>query len=324
MRLFWRTGRIGGLLLVLGALLAPARAEDADAPRFIAVTFDDLPGNCRGCSVGQLAEMTGKLLASLERQGISATGFVNEDKLSPRGDVEPERVELLERWLEAGHELGNHTFSHPDLHETPLPEFQQDVLRGEAVLRPLVQRHRKRLRYFRHPFLHTGRDLDTKRTLETFLAERGYEVAPVTVDNSEWIFARAYDNALARVDVVAASDVAEAYVPYLAAKIEYYERQSQALLGYEVKQILLLHANRLNADTFDRVARMMRGRGYAFVPLEEALTDAAYRSPDAYVGPAGISWLHRWALTAGRRGEFFAGEPRTPAFVLDEAGVESE
>jgi hypothetical protein len=40
-----------------------------------------------------------------------------------------------------------------------------------------------------------------------------------------------------------------------------------------------------------------------------------YRSPDEYVGPAGITWLHRWALTAGRRGAVFAGEPEVPAWI---------
>ena len=36
---------------------------------------------------------------------------------------------------------------------------------------------------------------------------------------------------------------------------------------------------------------------------------------DTYVGPAGITWLHRWALTAGKRGPFFAGEPTVPQYI---------
>lgn len=88
--------------------------------------------------------------------------------------------------------------------------------------------------------------------------------------------------------------------------------------------MLLLHANALNADHFDGLASMMRRRGYRFVSLERALEDPAYGSEDRYAGKGGITWLHRWALTRGVEPEFFDGEPRTPPFVLDEAGVESE
>ncbi|NUO83097.1 polysaccharide deacetylase, partial [candidate division KSB1 bacterium] len=60
----------------------------------------------------------------------------------------------------------------------------------------------------------------------------------------------------------------------------------------------------------------MAKRGYAFVSLEEALRDEAYRTEDTYTGPAGISWLQRWAMAQGKTGEFFKGEPRTPEFGL--------
>ena len=49
-------------------------------------------------------------------------------------------------------------------------------------------------------------------------------------------------------------------------------------------------------------SQSMKARGYAFITLEEALADEAYRSPDTYVGRWGISWLHHWELTAsGKR-----------------------
>ena len=60
---------------------------------------------------------------------------------------------------------------------------------------------------------------------------------------------------------------------------------------------------------------MIQSRGYRFVRLEEALQDEAYRSPDSYAGTGGITWLHRWALTQGKRGSFFAGEPEVPDWV---------
>jgi hypothetical protein len=83
--------------------------------------------------------------------------------------------------------------------------------------------------------------------------------------------------------------------------------------------VLLLHASRLNADAFDGLAGMLERRGYRFVPIEEALSDPAYDSRDTYAGPAGITWLHRWAITAGVSPKVFSGEPEVPGWVAEAA-----
>ncbi|HYO63213.1 MAG TPA: polysaccharide deacetylase family protein [Pyrinomonadaceae bacterium] len=317
------------VILLLTCLAAGSAADAARVgqrervARAVAVTIDDLPVVAQG-DLRRHQEITRKLLASLRAHRVPAVGFVNEGKLVENGVRQPARVALLRAWVEAGLELGNHTFSHHDLHTTPLEQFQRDVIRGEEVTRALLKERGKQLRYFRHPFLHTGADLETKRRFEEFLAARGYRIAPVTHDNSEWIFARAYDNAWRRGDRQLMARIGRDYVDYMERRFEYFEQQSVQLFGYEMKKTLLIHANALNADYFDELARMMRRRGYQFITLDEALTDKAYRSPDAYAGPGGITWVHRWAITAGKTSDFFRGEPRTPAYIMKEAGVERE
>jgi hypothetical protein len=98
-------------------------------------------------------------------------------------------------------------------------------------------------------------------------------------------------------------------------KVAYYEQQSRALFGREIPLVLLLHANSINARRFAALADALAERGYRFVPLVEAVADPAYESTDEYTGPAGISWIHRWALTRGVEKGFFAGEPETPGWV---------
>ncbi len=100
---------------------------------------------------------------------------------------------------------------------------------------------------------------------------------------------------------------------------------SQALFGRQIRQILLIHANRLNAEALDRLLEMLRRRSYSFISLSAALEDPAYASPDSFTGRGGISWLDRWALTAGKPDKaFFQDEPRVPAWVMSEAGVTGE
>ncbi len=316
-------------LVVLSSSPCPA-AETTD--RQMVLTFDDLPAQrAQRQPQARIVEITDSLLRVLQQRSIPAVGFVNENKLEVDGKVDPERVALLERWLDAGQELGNHSYSHPDLHrpaeggqtkQGPLADFQRDVLLGEAVTRPLVEGRSKKLRFFRHPFLHTGRDLETKRGLERFLAEHGYRVAPVTIDNSEWIFARAYTEALERDDKDLQSRTGDAYVDYMERMVEFYEGQSRALFEREIPQVLLLHANALNGHHLDRLTARLERRGYRFVDLETALRDPAFDSPDTYVGAGGITWLHRWALTRGVDRAMFKGEPTTPQWVQELAGIQ--
>ena len=292
----------------------------AQAPsREIAITFDDLPiAGVLPRDIESSRELTRKLLAAITAHHVPAIGFVNEDKLNGAGGaVDPQRVELLRHWLDASLELGNHAYSHPDLHATPLDAFEADVLKGERVTRPLMAARGLTLRFFRHPFLHTGRDLVTKAAFEKFLGDHGYRVAPVTIDNDEYVFAGAYDRAAKRGDRDIVRRVSEAYVPYMEAKAEFFERNSRELFNREIPQVLLVHANMLNADRFGDLAAMFERRGYRFISLERAIADPAYQSADTFVGTGGITWLHRWALTRAVPKTFFAGEPETPAFVAE-------
>lgn len=219
-------------------------------------------------------------------------------------------------------ELGNHTYSHPDLHRIPLSEFEVDLLRGEEIGRPLAENRQVPYRYFRHPYLHTGRDLETKHALEDRLDQLGYQIAPVTIDNSEWIFARAYDEASDRQDPDLQQKVGTEYIAYMMRVVSYYENQSRGLFDREIPQVLLVHANALNAHYLDPLLEALSQRGYEFIQLTRALSDPAFDSADTYTGPGGITWLHRWALTRGVDRDFFSGEPLTAQWVQDLAGID--
>lgn len=291
-------------------------SSEAERParREVAVTFDDLPGvamlQSQRCNPKAFAELNATLVQKLREHRVPAIGFVVERNVCE--GQEAALPGLLSMWLDAGLELGNHSFSHFDLNDTPLARYQADVIRGERVTKELLRQRGKRLVYFRHPFLHAGKDLATKRSFERFLAARGYTVAPVTIDNQEWVFAEVYARAKDNGDTATATRVGNAYITYMDGIFAFYEKWSVAVVGYEVKQVLLLHANPLNADYFDELVGMMRMRGYAFITLDRALEDPAYALPDTYAGPGGSSWLHRWALTKGMTLE---EEPREPAFI---------
>lgn len=299
----------------------PVFAQKAN--RFIAVTIDDLPVVSTRSDLKNRQEITGKLLAHITKAKVPAIGFVNENKLYVNGKPDEAQINLLREWLKANLELGNHTFSHLGLHNVALEKYEADITKGEILTKKLLQEKGMKMRYFRHPYLWSGTSLEIKNDLGVFLKAHDYTIAPVTIDNSDYIFSSAYDKAFDKGDKKLMKRIGAAYVPYLEAKMDYWERQSVKLFGREIKQTLLLHANFINSDYFDDIAVMLKKRGYQFVTLEEALKDEAYRLPDTFTGRAGISWLHRWALAKGRE-NLLPNEPKTPDFVLKASGFESE
>ena len=291
----------------------------------VAVTFDDLPATGGERRVdAEILAINQAIVGTLGKRGIPAVGFVNEVGLEAEGQIDPARVAALSLWLDAGLELGNHTYSHPSLNRVARDVWFDDVLKGERVTRPLVAARGGTWKWFRHPFLQTGRDLETKHAAEAFLVEHGYRVAPVTIDNGEWIFAKAYATAIAKKDRSVQKKLANEYVAYMERKTDYWERSARALFDRDIPQVLLVHANRLNADQFERIAAMLLKRGYRFVTLDAAVADAAYLSPDTFTGAGGISWIHRWTLTKSGASGVLPGEPAVPAWVMRAADVTSE
>ena len=274
----------------------------AAGPRRVVFTFDDIPGVQHGGDRCDLAPLNRKLVAAIVRNRLPALGLVVESR-GFRNDL----AALYSIWLDAGLTLGNHTASHRDLNTTPIEEFQRDTIAGEATLTKLGRKPR----YFRYPFLRSGTELEKKRAFEAFLRERGYVNAPVTIDNDEYIYADVYARAS---DAETRRKVAVDYIRYMDSVFAFYEQFSRDTLGYEPPQILLLHDNPLNADHLDALVAMVRRRGYRAIPIDEALRDAAYARRDAYIGRRGLSWIHRWALDAGKPAPM---QPDVPAWVMD-------
>ena len=294
---------------------APAAAAKPEAMH-LALTFDDLPGADTRAPLPELQEQNRRILAALRDAKASATGFVNEGRLHVEGERDA-RTAILAAWLDGGCDLGNHTEAHLGLSTTPLRDYEDGVVRGEAITRALLEARGRRIEYFRHPFTQTGPTPEIKAAFESFLKERGYTVAPFTVEAADYMFSRLYDDALAAPDAARAAKVRQAYLEHNEVMFTWFESLARDEFGRAIPQVLLAHVNRLNADALPDLLKALRGRGYAFVPLREALADEAYATPDRYIGRNGPSWLHRWSVALDRPMRL-RDEPDPPPWVLDE------
>jgi len=274
----------------------------------VAVTIDDVPLNGPNIGIIRLRSMTLKLLAGLNKYQIPTVGFVNESLLYVTRETDA-RVAILKEWADQGVELGNHTFSHLGFKAASISEFEDDFLRGDAVTRMLLKRNGKKPRFFRHPFLQMGNTLEIERSFESFIGERGYRIAPVTIDSMDWMFLAAYSKAKAQSDRPMMRQVSDEYIKFVGLKFDSSEKETTDLAGRNIKHILLLHANELNADNFDRLVKVIRDRGYRFISLEQALADPFYQFPEKY--QATSDWLSLWAFDRGQKFD----SPMPPEFI---------
>src|SRR5215813_8114299 len=155
-----RAARLLAFALMLGSLAS----AQSPAKRRVAITIDDLPASAaQSMSAQEITDMTTRIVGTLKQQQIPAVGFVNENKLYLKvGEVDA-RIAALNQWLDAGLELGNHAYSHPSFNKVGLKDFEESVIRGETVTKTLLAQHNMKMRYFRHPFLDVGRDLQSRQ-----------------------------------------------------------------------------------------------------------------------------------------------------------------
>lgn len=257
------------------------------SPKYMCITFDDLP-IARVDDRYERMMLTDQILGALDEYHVKAAGFVIGNNIHGN-------YELLESWLQAGHLLGNHTYSHPDLNDVPVKLYIQDIARGQEEIEDLLVKYKQKARYFRYPLLHYGNTYYKKKAVTDYLEEKDYTIAHVTVDNDEYVYNLQYEKLAETAEPAKVQQLETEYIEHILEQIRDSEKLAKNLLGRHVNQILLLHANRLNARFLGDLLQAIVDEGYIFISLEKALTDTLYKMRDGYVGSKGLSILERIA-----------------------------
>jgi peptidoglycan/xylan/chitin deacetylase (PgdA/CDA1 family) len=283
----------------------------------VCFSIDDLPVVAYGMNDTSFQkDITEKLIASFARNHIPAIGFVIAKKLFTDSLKNPFQVFLIERWIDCGFDIGNHTYSHPDYNSVSLKEYTDDLLKGEVAIKDILEHKSRHLKYYRHPYLHLGGTKLKADSLSDFLTQHGSTIAPITIDTDDYFFAAAYARARVKNDTALYRQIGRDYLAYMEKKILFYEYQAQTLFGRNISQILLVHASWLNSVYMDSLASLYTSHGYTFISMEKALEDTVYQTPVTVYDKWGISWLDRWALSRGKKDDFFKGDPAPPKYVL--------
>lgn len=298
-----------GLAVLSTLLLAGCTTMPTAEPLKLAITIDDLPVHGEAPSGETPASVAEAMIkALLEGGATDAHGFVN----GAWTERDPATLGILSRWSKAGLPLANHGWAHRHLNDMSLDEFEREVVRNEPLLTRFAGKGE--WRWFRYPFLGEGDTAEKRAAARRILARRGYRVAAVTMDFSDWQWTGAYARCTTAGDRAAVARLERSYLDSALQDIRFHRGLSQSLYGRDIPYVLLLHVSGMSARMMPRLLRLYRSEGFRFVSLEEAQRDPAYADQMDPALPALPQGLEGKARSRG-----LAFPPRTDYAPLLEA-----
>jgi len=267
---------------------SPAASDYRDTPLRIALTFDDLPAHSAMPPGETRLEVASKIISALHDAHVPPIyGFVN----GVRVEEQPADAAVLQAWHDAGYPLGNHSWSHMNLNQHTLEEFEADVNRNEPLLGELMKVQKDSWHWFRFPFLAEGDTPEKNAGIRAFLAQRGYKVAAVTMSFGDYMWNEPYARCKAKGDEKAITSLADSYLAAADESITYSRGLSHTLYNRDIPYVLLMHIGAFDAEMLPRLLELCRSRGVEFMTLDEAERDEFYRLDIDLHQPPGATTL---------------------------------
>jgi len=277
--------------------------QNKTSNRKIAIGFVSIPPLDRTDNPPKDSDATARILIEkLKSHKIPAIGFVQGGLISDGDKLFPVRANIVRLWRDAGFEIGIGGFKHIWFSRTSYDDYVANVVKNETVVKKILDEKNQQIRYYSYPFLNTGGNQEDRARFESWLKERNYRFIPYTFDNDEWLYSFAYDAARNDNDLNTMQSVRDEFLDYMQKMLTHYEEYSHDMFQRDIAQTLVLTPSRLVADSSDDLFGMFEKRGYAFVSMDDALADEAYKTDGSLViRNSGISWFKRWASKQGKR-----------------------
>lgn len=254
--------RIVAMLVAALIALAPAYAQ-----KRIAFSFDDIP---RGPGAFMTpGERTQRLIEGMRKAGVAqAVFFVNPGNLAyaHHGDGEAH----IRAYVQAGHVIANHSFSHPHLNEMTAEAYLADIDRAEEWLkgRPGYRP------WFRFPFLDEGgKDKARRDAVRAGLAARGLSNGYVTVDGADWNMENLTVEAKKAGKPIDMEALRKLYVETMLGAARFDHDLMIRAIGRSPAHVFLLHETDLAALFLPDLVAALKADGWEIISADEAYAD---------------------------------------------------
>ncbi|MDB2439192.1 polysaccharide deacetylase family protein [Hellea sp.] len=232
----------------------------------IAVTIDDfnLGFNIRL----NPRERNERILAAFDKHNHKAAGFVTGRYVdNVFGD------EVVQSWSDAGHLIGNHTYTHLNSSDEPAELIETDIIKNDALL----SKYPAYRKFFRFPFLAEGGSLDKIATYRAFLKQQGFQNAAVTVDTVDWYITGRMEKRLKRDDMADLEPYRDYYVEAVVTLADHFQNLAEQIGMPNLPHSMLMHHNVLNGLFLDDVLQALKDNGWSMVDAKEAFAHPLYK-----------------------------------------------
>jgi peptidoglycan/xylan/chitin deacetylase (PgdA/CDA1 family) len=275
------------------SLQRPSTPATPSGPFKLAITIDDLPVHGGIPNDMTALQINRQMVEAIKAARIPAMGFVNGQWV----EKDPGNLAALEVWRAAGIPLANHSWAHLNFNDLSVDAYKQEIVRNEPLLDKIDPAGGKR--WFRFPFLAEGEDAAKRAQIRRFLADRGYKIAGVTMDFSDWQFNSTYTRCRNVGDQRAIRRMEDMYLQAARDHVHHSRRLSHGIYGREIPQVQLMHVGALSARLMPRLIDLYRSMGAQFVTLAEAQADAAYAEDNDLRLPARSQFINARAQALG-------------------------
>lgn len=188
--------------------------------------------------------------------------------------------DILERWLDSGYELGNHTFHHQAASTSSLKKFEESVRRCDALLRSLGAMNKQNSKWFRFPFLDRGSDPYHRRELAAIVHEMGYTVSHASLQFYDHPFEELLVKSRQRQDTTRERAIAERYAQVAEEAVAYQIHRIESHYGAATPHIAFCHFGPVSESYLPGILTRLVDKGAVWCKLSEAQGHSLFKNFD--------------------------------------------
>jgi len=248
----------------------------------VALTFDDLP-SAGSLPLGESrTKIATALTTELKTNHLEGTyGFVNAVNMEKDADAQ----QALRIWVDAGMNIGNHTWSHLSLSTNSTEAFEHEIALDEPVLSQYAGS--RDWHWFRYPYLAEGDTLEKRNAVRAYLKEHGYRVAQVSLSFDDYAWNDAYVRCSAKADAAALDWLKQSYLEDAAEYIKLGREEERIAFGREIPNVMLLHAMAFTTLMLPDLIDLLHKQGFRFAELPKVERDRVYAQDPGVASPTG-------------------------------------
>ena len=249
------------------ALTAITACARKNAPKRFSITMDDFNLNVERRQ--SITERNEGILEAMAAHNHKGAGFVSGQWVNNE-----KGRSVIQSWLDGGHVIANHTYTHPHANKLSVADYVADIEKNTAFLSGIEGTTPK---LFRFPYLDEGGTLEKRDALREYLRDNGYTNAAVTMDTMDWYIDGRMGDRLKENPDADLSGYRDYYLASALKLAEHYNALAADIGRAGTPHTLLVHHNELNGLFLGDLITHFKANGWELIDAKTTFTNDIFK-----------------------------------------------